>query len=316
MVVHDPRHGAETAQALVEFIAKQHKALRVSIQVVLDLSEREVLSAGESIKDIYQITGEHSAGIERLTSAENSSSSKTSFAALLRALASGVAASEGEILEKAKDLIRIGGQARDHVVAIQKITNSFQALSASTQVLSVNARIEAARLGESGRGVVSVADELKSVSRTVRDASSEIESMGDSLIGLLQRIDQAAGVLSQNRADQGGSKHLAAIQEGYASGVVSELATFEDQAQEIRSRVSSTLSHLQFQDRLRQNLEWVIQQFEFLDSQSTSLLASVKDGKPIDSEAIRQALEFTSRPPDSVTEGLNSMNQSGDLNFL
>ena len=83
---------------------------------------------------------------------------------------------------------------------ISTITESIRAISEQTNLLALNAAIEAARAGEQGRGFAVVADEVRSLAQRSGDAVEEISNIANSITG---QVDQTIEAIEQasNRAE-------------------------------------------------------------------------------------------------------------------
>ncbi|SEQ55429.1 methyl-accepting chemotaxis protein [Pseudomonas sp. NFACC02] len=98
-----------------------------------------------------------------------------------------------EINDSTRRVEALASQIRD----ITKVLDVIRGIAEQTNLLALNAAIEAARAGEQGRGFAVVADEVRALAHRTQASTGEIESM----IGVVhKRADEAVEAMGKSQA--------------------------------------------------------------------------------------------------------------------
>ncbi len=143
----------------------------------------------------FQEVATNAASAEQVTR-DTSSSVKLSQSAVLKNQNSIESLSEG-INQASQSVLRLAAESE----SVGNILGVIRGIAEQTNLLALNAAIEAARAGEQGRGFAVVADEVRTLAQRTQVSTSEIQTV---LEGLLSRSREAVGVMkvSQGQAQE------------------------------------------------------------------------------------------------------------------
>ena len=98
-----------------------------------------------------------------------------------------------DVTNTASEVEQLAGQVRN----ISKVLDVIRAIAEQTNLLALNAAIEAARAGEAGRGFAVVADEVRALAHRTQQSTHEIEQM---ISGIQKGTDKAMDAMHNNNS--------------------------------------------------------------------------------------------------------------------
>lgn len=102
----------------------------------------------------------------------------------------------GSLADEVEQAAEVIGALKQESVQISGILDAIRGIADQTNLLALNAAIEAARAGEAGRGFAVVADEVRTLAIRVSDATDEIHTM---ITKLQHSSDDAVAVMGRGR---------------------------------------------------------------------------------------------------------------------
>lgn len=211
------------ADGFNEMIATQQKLIQDikmssgSISRALDNTEKNVFALDGSISEISAITEELSAGMQQTAASMQEMNASTdeiehAVSGIARKAQEGAEAA-GRINERADRLKEaaaasrmqadaVYGQSEEKlrsaieqsksIAQIQVLSGAILEIAAQTNLLSLNASIEAARAGDAGRGFAVVAEEIRKLADTSRETVSEIQNVTEAVVDAVAKLVDGA----------------------------------------------------------------------------------------------------------------------------
>lgn len=156
---------------------------------------------------------------------------QTLFDEVLGLLKHTVAANQA-INADAREVVTSISQLKDQTEGIRGFIDTIQGIADQTNLLALNAAIEAARAGEQGRGFAVVADEVRALAQRSSESSSEIASLITHISEAMARLvtdigdmdDKSGRALEASNSIQHHTEHLVALSR-QMYGVITESAS-------------------------------------------------------------------------------------------
>lgn len=250
------------------FIAKLHGIIKGVMDTasevnntsntIIDSASNNVQSTQQQLQEIEQAStalNEMSLTTNEIAQNANQTAKSTEECNALARTGSEVVQSTAEQINLLGDDMTVTAgkisQLRDKSETIGSVLDVIKSIAEQTNLLALNAAIEAARAGEQGRGFAVVADEVRSLAKRTQDSTSEIEQ----IIAELQKasceanesMDESQVALQKTvQESQNASNALADILTtiDQISGMNIQIATASDEQNAVAEDVSRNVTEI------------------------------------------------------------------------
>jgi aerotaxis receptor len=194
-----PERGDAQARRLARMLNQMNAKLvgiLIDAKVSIDVIERATQEFANGTADLANRTDEQASAIEQTTAslAEITETAERNALGAERANATGheTAESAETAAREVQRTVEVMAQVRDHSRKIAEITTMIDGIAFQTNIIALNASVEAARAGQYGRGFAVVATEVRNLAQRAAGAAREIKDLVETSLDTVTTATQTA----------------------------------------------------------------------------------------------------------------------------
>ncbi|MDK9726508.1 MAG: methyl-accepting chemotaxis protein [Sterolibacteriaceae bacterium MAG5] len=276
---------AEQVAGELKHVPSYNNVVRKQLETVVTETEKAAFDISSQLQTIDEVVS-HLSNFVNTSSAQSNELLAESEArieknrALLTTLDQYIQQRMSAVEEDQQRVAQVVNEAKSLGTLVQLI----KSISSQTNLLALNAAIEAARAGEAGRGFAVVADEVRKLSAATDQAVTQINQGIQRVAGSIETQFQdkldVTSIEAERSALQSFATQLEELGTSYQEVTRHEaevMATVGDSSRRLGDMFMNALASVQFQDVTRQQIEQVIDALNRLDHQAQLLATRLED---------------------------------------